>query len=251
MLTFRLARTMAMSMARTTSSQYRLHHPQNLYWSLQVASEGHGDHAAFVGHEYDPFFEHVMSRVRNSPQLNSPTNVCVTVHPESISGRLIFSSGFHAHALRRIGLTFGCYYFLFRLLALGRQYFSWSPETRGSTFRATTSRKPLALLTSTMRRSKLSATPGCSLTSTTARSSRYGRRPETICETMRRETRNDLQDFCATSTQFNNSRPFFFCGVNDNDPERPVYAGAGSLCNSTSTQNDRSAFSVTLLLTAN
>ncbi|KAF7324400.1 hypothetical protein MSAN_02520200 [Mycena sanguinolenta] len=65
----------------------------------------HGDHAEFVvRHEYDLFFEHALSRVRNYPQLNSPTNFFVTGTPG-------------------IGLSFGCYYFLLRLLALGQPVF--------------------------------------------------------------------------------------------------------------------------------
>jgi hypothetical protein len=41
----------------------------------------------------------------------------------SASVRISFFVGFHAYALRRADTTFGCYHFLFRLLALGQSVF--------------------------------------------------------------------------------------------------------------------------------
>ncbi|KAJ7070507.1 hypothetical protein C8F01DRAFT_381800 [Mycena amicta] len=72
----------------------------------------HGAHAAFiVRHEYDVFLNHAISCVNDwhtispgGPQFNLPTRFFVTGQPG-------------------IGKTFGSYYFLFRLLALGQPVF--------------------------------------------------------------------------------------------------------------------------------
>ncbi|KAJ7773307.1 hypothetical protein B0H16DRAFT_144774 [Mycena metata] len=62
------------------------------------------DTVFFIRPDYDVFLEHARSRVRKAPSLNSPTRFFVTGQPG-------------------IGKTFGCYYFLFRLLASGQSVF--------------------------------------------------------------------------------------------------------------------------------
>ncbi|KAJ7348972.1 hypothetical protein DFH08DRAFT_132869 [Mycena albidolilacea] len=72
----------------------------------------HGDKTTFIiRHEYELFMEHAMSRVSNPPDDSYRARFFVTGQPG-------------------IGKSFGCLYFLFRLLALGQSVFFLNAPTK-------------------------------------------------------------------------------------------------------------------------
>ncbi|KAJ6456172.1 hypothetical protein C8R45DRAFT_1035166 [Mycena sanguinolenta] len=87
-------------------------HPALAIGLLARELDMHHDKATFaVRHEYDLFMEHAMSRINNPPDDSFRARFFVTGQPG-------------------IGKSFGCYYFLFRLLALGQSvFYVTSPTT--------------------------------------------------------------------------------------------------------------------------
>ncbi|KAF7335647.1 hypothetical protein MVEN_02219600 [Mycena venus] len=82
-----------------------------------------------VRNEYQVFMDYALSRVINPPDDSYQARFFVTGQP-GIGKWSSFSFGLSAHALRRIGKSFGCHYFLFRLLAMGQPvFFAISPTT--------------------------------------------------------------------------------------------------------------------------
>ncbi|KAJ6528583.1 hypothetical protein B0H19DRAFT_1243079 [Mycena capillaripes] len=86
-------------------------HPAFAFEKLAQEVDWRGDNATFViRHEYGLFMEHAMSRLNNPPDDSHRARFFVTGQPG-------------------IGKSFGCYYFLFSLLALGQSVFFLSDPT--------------------------------------------------------------------------------------------------------------------------
>ncbi|KAJ7699625.1 hypothetical protein B0H17DRAFT_297204 [Mycena rosella] len=86
-------------------------HPALAFDELGLEVDQRGDKATFVvRHEYGLFMEHAMSRLSNPPDDSYRARFFVTGQPG-------------------IGKSFGCYYFLFRLLALGQSVFFLNAPT--------------------------------------------------------------------------------------------------------------------------
>ncbi|KAJ7042514.1 hypothetical protein C8F04DRAFT_1229772 [Mycena alexandri] len=91
-------------------------HPAFAFEKIAEEVDWRGDNATFViRHEYDLFMEHAMSRLHNPPDDSYRARFFVTGQPG-------------------IGKSFGCYYFLFSLLALGQSVFFLSAPTSGYYF---------------------------------------------------------------------------------------------------------------------
>ncbi|KAJ6553987.1 hypothetical protein DFH09DRAFT_1280723 [Mycena vulgaris] len=89
-----------------------------------------GDKATFVvRHEYTLFMQHAISRLNNPPDDSYSARFFLTGQPGIGKWSAFSLLWFRAHALRRTGKSFGCYYFLFRLLALGQSVFFLNSRT--------------------------------------------------------------------------------------------------------------------------
>ncbi|KAJ7022351.1 hypothetical protein C8F04DRAFT_241695 [Mycena alexandri] len=119
------------------------------FHELGLEVDQRGDMATFVvRHESGLFMEHAMSRLSNPPDDSYRARFFVTGQP-------------------RIGKSFGCYYFLFRLLALGQSVFFLNGPTTVYYFSSDGVQETNETPRNGPRHSKLSETAGSSSTWTT------------------------------------------------------------------------------------